>query len=163
MGKKKSRKRSRHFKFIIHVAQMFTTYSAHATDSKSYDEIPAADPAATRDSFFPPSQSNTFPNPLAIEEPISTLGPSGPKELPVPSVKDAATAFNNGLIALFALDIGPSELVLTEILNAFNPPTITPPLTGTNITLCQTSLIGSSLSHEAPREGIPSQKMSRIS
>jgi hypothetical protein len=54
-------------------------------------------------------------------------------------------------------------LVLIEFLNVFNPPTTTPPVTGTNITLCHTSLIGSSLSHEAPRKGIPSQNMSRIS
>lgn len=31
-----------------------------------------------------------------MEVPISTLGPSGPKELPVPRVTQAASAFKNG-------------------------------------------------------------------
>lgn len=125
--------------------------------------MPAADPAATRDSFFPPSHPNTFPNPFAIADPISTLGPSGPRELPVPRVKDAATAFRNGLNTPFILETEPSEFVLIELLSVFSPPTMMPPLTGTNITLCQISAVGSSLSHEAPRSGMPSQSRSRIS
>lgn len=129
----------------------------------SPDAIPAADPAATRASFFPPSNLNTFPNPLAIDEPISTLGPSGPKEFPVPRVKDAAMAFKNGLKAPFILDIVSFELVAIELLNVLNTPTIMPPLTGTSITLCQISPMDSSLSHEAPLNGMPSQKRSRIS
>ena len=125
--------------------------------------MPAADPAATRDILFPPSHPKTFPNPFAIAEPISTLGPSGPKELPVPSVKDAATAFKNGLNTPFIPDTVPSEFVLIELLSVFNPPTMMPPLTGTSITLCQISAVGSSLSQEAPRNGMPSQRRSRIS
>lgn len=67
------------------------------------EEIPAADPAAARESFLLGFLSNEVPTPLAMEVPISTLGPSGPREFPVPRVTQAATAFKNGLNAAFIL------------------------------------------------------------
>ena len=60
------------------------------------EEIPAADPAAIRERFVWGYLSNKVAIPLAMEVPISTLGPSGPKELPVPRVTQAERAFMNG-------------------------------------------------------------------
>lgn len=132
------------------------------------DEIPAADPEAIRDNLFPLFHPNTWETPLAIAEPISTLGPSGPKELPVPRVTEAAMAFKKGLNALLTSDVRKPFLlsldgVLRRSLSVLRMLTRTPPQTGTSITLCQTRLMGSSLNHEAPREGNPSQNKSRIS
>lgn len=128
------------------------------------DEIPAAEPEATRDSFLSSLFSNNAPIPLAMDAPISTLGPSGPNEFPVPRVTAAATALKNGLSTAFKLDgrITPEE-GSRLFLMLFNTPTITPPQTGTNITRSQIFSRGSSLNQDAPREGIPSQKKSRIS
>lgn len=67
-----------------------------ATEKCQPEEIPAADPAATRDTFLLELLSNKELTPLAMDAPISTLGPSGPNEFPVPRVTQAATAFKNG-------------------------------------------------------------------
>lgn len=60
--------------------------------------LPAPDPAARRGTNLLFLLLKTLPKPLAKDLPISTLGPSGPKEHPVPSVIAAALALKNGAI-----------------------------------------------------------------
>jgi hypothetical protein len=94
-----------------------------ATGALKPEEIPAADPVATRDNLVPLLQCNTFPIPCAIDEPISTLGPSGPSELPVPRVTVAATAFRNDLhklvskqpVAIFVQGAAPATMRHLEL------------------------------------------------
>ena len=61
--------------------------------------MPAAAPAATRESYLFKLLSAKVPTPLAIDAPISTLGPSGPKEFPVPIVTQAAIVLRKGRYA----------------------------------------------------------------
>lgn len=114
------------------------------------EAIPAADPAATRESFLFGLLSNKVPTPLAMEVPISTLGPSGPKEFPVPRVTQAATAFKNGLNEALTLLGSESEMVGAEegggeescwsdcregsARSRFNKLTMRPPQAGTKMT-----------------------------
>lgn len=60
--------------------------------------MPAAAPAATRAIFLSLLFSIISENPFAHDFPISTLGPSGPKEQPVPKVTAAWMAFIVGKI-----------------------------------------------------------------
>lgn len=128
------------------------------------EEIPAAEPAALRESFLWAPLSNNEPTILATEAPISTLGPSGPNELPVPRVTQAAIAFKIGSTAAFILDDKILSVWTSRApRNVFNKLTTNPPKAGTKITCCHTTSVGSSLNHKAPRCGIPFQQKSRIS
>lgn len=69
--------------------------------AQRYQEVsPAPEPAATNDSSLRCLLFSTVPRPRAAALPISTLGPSGPKEFPVPKVIAAAVAFSRGLVTL---------------------------------------------------------------
>lgn len=116
-----------------------------ATAALKPAERPAAEPAARRGMIVEEVKKGVDAIHLAMDFPISTLGPSGPKELPVPKVTEAAIAFKNGL----------------ELEMSLRRETTTPPNAGTSITLFH--LIGDSLNHDAPRLGIPSHNKSRIS
>jgi len=101
---------------------------------------------------------------LATEVPISTLGPSGPKEFPVPKVTQAAIVFKTGLKTDLTDDVQfPCVETSSVARKVFKKLTSKPPEAGTKITRCQITPMGSSLNHEAPRDGIPSQQKSRIS
>uniref|UniRef100_A0A7C9F855 Uncharacterized protein n=1 Tax=Opuntia streptacantha TaxID=393608 RepID=A0A7C9F855_OPUST len=90
---------------VVDVSDTAESADGHKTDSTAKKQpatvalnpeaSPAADPAATRGTFLLVAP-NKLAMPLAIEEPISTLGPSGPNEFPVPRVIHAATVFKNG-------------------------------------------------------------------
>lgn len=125
------------------------------------EAIPAADPAALSDSFLRPPLSSRAPTPLATDVPISTLGPSGPKEFPVPNVTQAAIVFKTGSNTDLTDDVQlPSVETSRVARKAFKKLTTKPPQAGTKITRCQCTPMGSS---EAARYGIPSQQRSRIS
>jgi hypothetical protein len=122
-----------------------------ATAALKPAERPAADPAARRGSILAVVKRGVEAIHLATELPISTLGPSGPRELPVPKVTEAAIAFKKGR------EVG------LELERRLMRETTRPPKAGTSITLFHVSSIGASLNHEAPRSGIPSHNKSRIS
>lgn len=61
--------------------------------------IPAPDPAASRGTSLLFLLRKTLPRARAQERPISTLGPSGPREQPVPRVIAAAPVLRKGAIA----------------------------------------------------------------
>lgn len=128
------------------------------------EAIPAADPAALRESFFLAPLSKKAPTPLATETPISTLGPSGPNEFPVPKVTQAATVLRTGFIADLMFDMAvPSAESSRADRSMFNKLTIRPPTAGTKTTRTHLVSMGSSLNHVAPRPGISPQLKSRIS
>ena len=58
---------------------------------------PAAPPAANNPNLFGATDGNAAPTRSATAAPISTLGPSGPSEHPVPSVIAAAAVFASTL------------------------------------------------------------------
>jgi hypothetical protein len=64
--------------------------------SKIPEAIPAADPAATRAILRSLLFSIIAAHPYAQDLPISTLGPSGPREHPVPKVMAAWMALDCG-------------------------------------------------------------------
>lgn len=117
------------------------------------EEIPAADPAASRERFLWEFLSNKVRTPLAMEVPISTLGPSGPKELPVPRVTQAASAFKNGRNADLTLSSRENEMAGTggggeeswstcragAFRSRFKKLTMRPPQAGTKMTCIQIS------------------------
>lgn len=90
---------------------------------------PAADPAARRGRILAEVKKGVEAIHLAMELPISTLGPSGPKELPVPRVTEAAIAFKKGREMKLELE---SERRLRR-------ETKSPPKAGTSITLFHVS------------------------
>ncbi len=114
------------------------------------EEIPAADPTATRESFLWGFLSNKVPTPLAMEAPISTLGPSGPNELPVPRVTQAASVFKNGRNADLTLSNRENEMAgagggeeswstcrAGAVRSRFKKLTMRPPQAGTKMTCIQ--------------------------
>lgn len=124
------------------------------------EAIPAAAPAATRAIRLSRLFSIISEHALAHDLPISTLGPSGPNEQPVPKVTAAWIAFTVGKMA-------PRKLIpcLCPCFTSFscsnissNPciiPTTTPPVTGISSILCQVSANLCRRSHAAPSLGVP--------
>lgn len=113
--------------------------------------IPAADPAALSESFLLAPLSKKVPTPLAMETPISTLGPSGPNEFPVPKVTQAAAVFRIGFSADLMFNMAvPSAESSNEVRITFNKLTIRPPTAGTKTTRPHLVSMGSSLNHVAP-------------
>uniref|UniRef100_A0A2P2KC38 Chloride channel protein n=1 Tax=Rhizophora mucronata TaxID=61149 RepID=A0A2P2KC38_RHIMU len=84
-----------------------------------------------------------------MDVPISTLGPSGPRELPVPRVKRAAVALRKGTNAASRLELwsraGRADRSVLRML------TIKPPKTGNRTTRVLVESRGSSLNQDAPR------------
>lgn len=79
-----------------HLCLLFNTSPTRQNESKMgcKDGVdrPAPEPAATSANKCLCLLFSTLPRPLAAALPMSTLGPSGPKELPVPRVIIAAVA-----------------------------------------------------------------------
>lgn len=129
--------------------------------------MPAAAPAATRAIFLSLLFSIIKENPLAHDFPISTLGPSGPKEPPVPKVTAAWMAFTVGKTPERKSNPCPFEELDCFIWSSISSkpciiPTITPPVTGIKRILCQVSANLCKRSHAAPSFGVPAHAHSWI-
>ena len=68
---------------------------------------PAPDPAASRGNRRRCLLRSTLPRALAVDLPISTLGPSGPSEQPLPRVMAAAVARSTGANAALSCLLAP--------------------------------------------------------
>ena len=69
--------------------------------------LPAPDPAASRGNRRRCLLRSTLPRALAVDLPISTLGPSGPSEQPLPRVMAAAVARSTGARAALSCLLAP--------------------------------------------------------
>lgn len=131
------------------------------------EEMPAAAPAATSAIFLSLLCSINCENPFAVDFPISTLGPSGPNEQPVPNVTAAWIAFTVGKIPARK-----SKPCVWEEVDCFiwsnisnKPhimPTMTPPVTGTKRIRCHVSANLWIRSQAAPSIGVPAHTHSCI-
>lgn len=74
---------------------------------------PAPDPAATRDVNCRCGSRNTELRPFATDLPISTLGPSGPREAPVPRVTAAAMERATGRVIKSILLLHSSSAIIS--------------------------------------------------